>query len=293
MGVKTTERNIDNKPKKGVSLAKTNFVLAILALVISVVLLITTFQVNTTHEKLNLISKEHIEWQQVTIDMESASNYLTEECRAFVVSGKDENLEHYFWEARTNRRREKAVDKIRERFSEDSEIYQKLRSSLEESYNLMNTEYYAMRLYLYAYKKDTEELLDKYPELKTVELSESVREANWKDQLDMAQQAVNNAYYRDKKDRIEKGVTDCMTELIGNTSNAQKAVTDDMSMILTLQRIWIALLIGIMLVIILTVMYQIINPLRKAVPKIRNDEPLLVSGAAAFSSPSAATSPPH
>ena len=126
MGVKTTERNIDNKPKKGVSLAKTNFVLAILALVISVVLLITTFQVNTTHEKLNLISKEHIEWQQVTIDMESASNYLTEECRAFVVSGKEENLEHYFWEARTNRRRER-------RWIRFASAFRKIRKSTRSS----------------------------------------------------------------------------------------------------------------------------------------------------------------
>lgn len=279
---KTSERA--DRQKKGVSLSKTNLVLAIASLFISVILLITTFMVNNTHQKLETISNEHIEWQQVAIDMEFASNYLTEEARAFVGSGNKnntKNIDNYFWEARENQRREKALEKIRVRYSEESEIYQSLKAAVDESVELMNTEYLAMRLHLNALDQDTEELLEKYPELRTADVSK-YEAMSFRDKLDAASDLLNGSLYRDKKDRIEDSVNTCLEQLIRETSSAQDKVTKIMATILALQRIWIVLLIAVMLSMIITVMNQIIQPLRRAVPSIQNDEPLPVSGAAEF-----------
>ena len=282
---KKAKKHIEQKPKKGISLSRTNLVLAIASFVISVVLLFTTFLVNDTHQKLETVSNEHIEWQQVAIDMESASNYLTEEARAFVEPGNQdnnmENIEHYFWEAHENQRREKSLEKIRVRFSEDSEIYQALYSALQESYDLMNTEYLAMRIHLHAWKMDTEEVLEKYPELKGVDISRYA-DMEFHEMLNAASDLMNGSYYRFKKDRIENNVNTCLNHLIEDTAKAQSSVTEAMVFILIMQRVWIILLIVVMLVMIFTVMSQIIQPLRKAVPSIRNDEPIPVSGAAEF-----------
>ena len=81
--------------------------------------------------------------------MQDDSDYLTEQVRLYVMTTEREYLDLYFEEADETQRREKALTDLKQYFS-DTETFDSLESALQCSQELMNTEYYSMRLVLEA-----------------------------------------------------------------------------------------------------------------------------------------------
>ena len=81
--------------------------------------------------------------------MQTASDFLTDQVRSFVVSGKREYLNEYFKEVNVTRRRETALAELRSALG-GTEAYAKLESVMKKSSQLQDRELYAMRLMISA-----------------------------------------------------------------------------------------------------------------------------------------------
>ena len=79
------------------------------------------------------------------VEMQEASDYLTDQARYFAVLAKVEYMQNYFTEANVTKRRNNAVAELQENFA-GSEALNDLQQSFIRSVQLMQTEYYSMRL---------------------------------------------------------------------------------------------------------------------------------------------------
>ena len=82
--------------RKGVSVRKLNYVLLGVALVISAVLLLATYQTRNGYEEMRSYTEDYIQCQSDAYEMQIASDYLSEQVRCFVQTGERPYLDAYF-----------------------------------------------------------------------------------------------------------------------------------------------------------------------------------------------------
>ena len=157
-----------HRRKRGVSVRRLNYLMAIIMLVISVLLLFATVRAHSGYNAMRRHTDEYIHWQREAFELQRASDYLTEQVRCFAQTGKREYLDNYFEEANVSRHRDKALESVRE-FIGESEAYSALVSAMNESVALMDREYYSMRLTIAANGYDLAEFPE---EIRNVTLSE-------------------------------------------------------------------------------------------------------------------------
>ena len=116
------------------------------------VTLLYLFCDETLHRSISLHAEatgDYIELAAAADDLMDASDYLTEEVQRYTVMGERTHLENYFREAEEDRRREQALA-VMFRNAPNSPALTQLQAAMRESVDLMNREYYAMRLVLEA-----------------------------------------------------------------------------------------------------------------------------------------------
>ena len=265
--------------KNGFPLSKFNYILEFVVLLACIFLLITTFRVNSGYNDLKETTDRYIEWQRYANNMELSSDYLTRAARMYVYTGDPMHMNNYFTEASETRRRDQSLDAIREAFSTDSEIYLSLEKAMEESRKLMHREYTAMRLNAMALNAD----FDSLPAaVRTAALPEGVESMTAEEMRALARDYLNDEVYTGYKERIEQNVNLCLSDLIREVQILQDEATQRLDAILIQQRVWIGLFIFTALIIILVTFAQILRPLQKAIPFIRNNSTIPVSGAQEF-----------
>ena len=134
---------------KGISLKFVGWLLSFLAVVVSALLVVSLQLISHEDEVVNQTYQNYLVLKETSTDVQLASDYLTEQVRLFVVNGKKEYMDNYFKEANVIKRRDKAEDKIHaltENTPEHDEIHHSIESAFNESMDLMNLEYYAMKL---------------------------------------------------------------------------------------------------------------------------------------------------
>ena len=270
----------DKAPKRkvGLSIRKLNFAMACVMLVISVLLLFATFGAKSGYSRMRDNTDVYIRWEKDANNLQIASDYLTEQVRCFVETGKREYLDNYFEEAKVTRRRDKALENIHE-FMGDSEAYQSLEAAMAESVVLMEREYYAMRLTIAAYGYDYTEFPE---EIQRVELSETDALLSRARQDELARSKVFDDVYHKRKETIARHVQACLDKLAEAIDNAQYTTADQLDEMLTRQRVLIIAAISAALITMLLTMLLVISPLLRAVMYIRADQPLPIRGSNEF-----------
>ena len=139
--------------------------------IVGVVLAVIFAAVSVSSEKefrvLRLTTDEYILCQNSAKELQDGSDYLTEQVRMYAMTGKTEYRDLYFEEANTTRRREKALEELKKYFA-DTDSFTALETALSRSQELMETEYYSMRLVAESYGKSEESLPE---EIRDVQLS--------------------------------------------------------------------------------------------------------------------------
>ena len=131
--------------RRNVSIRRIIIIMALVTTVISILLLTATYYTDAGYTRLSENMENYIQWQRDANDLQNGSDYLTDQVRCFVVTGERQYLDDYFEEAQVTQRRDRAVSNVRVLMGE-TQAYDSLVSALEESVDLMNREYYAMRL---------------------------------------------------------------------------------------------------------------------------------------------------
>ena len=152
--------------KTDLSLRKIHIMLVATMILWSGTLLIASFRLTNTYMRLAGAAEERSELEKAAHELMDASDYLTERVQRFTISGDMRFLDQYFTEAFESNRREEAIA-IMDVDENTEAALEQLKEAMGHSVNLMEQEYYAMRLVIEA-KGYTE-----YPEiLDTVVLSE-------------------------------------------------------------------------------------------------------------------------
>ena len=263
---------------KGVSIRKLNYIMAAITLIVSVVLLIVSHRTLFAYGILCDKTEISMRGQQCAQDMQNASDYLTEQVRCFVETGEREYLDAYFEENNVTRRRENALEELAKSFA-GTEEYAALEKAEEQSMALMQTEYYAMRLTVEANGYDPAD----YPAaIRDLTLTDADAALSAADKSVRARRLVFDDAYHMQKAIISAKTQECLDKLIDGLQKEQASTAYRFGVMIRVEQALIFALIAIVLIIVILTTIQVIGPLIRAIPRIRDDKPIPVRGASEF-----------
>ena len=206
----------------------------------------------------------------------NASDYLTQEVQNFTVTAEKIHLIHYFEEAEETKRREKAIEKMKDITGEGT-AYKFLHNAMNESLDLMQTEYYAMKLITIAC--EIEYIPD---EVEKVELTKQDAALSNSEKIKLAQRMVHDTTYHRKKEVIRTNMESCLVELEKQTHIIQNEANEKLETRLNAIRVIIFIQLAIIIVILIMTSVLVILPMLRGVHSIKKDEKLPVKGAYEF-----------
>lgn len=264
------------KLEKGISLRQIHSWLVVVSVIISAVMILSTFRLTTNFISVTDASHEHIELEKASYELMDASDYLTEQVQRFAVSGERSFMDAYFSETFESKRREQAVARIKVDANATAAL-EKLQKAMDESVHLMDQEYYAMRLVVEAKGyADYPEVLD------SVELVPQDAALSSDEKLKRATEIVFADDYYTLKDQIRGNVKACQKEIEKLTNSIDAEELSALQRELDFVRFIILMLIITILFMVWLTSHLGINPVLKAVDQIKADSPIPEVGANEF-----------
>ena len=281
-----TEKTLRGDPalyrsEKGIPIKTMTTIIAAVMVVISLMLVVCVFFNFRYYHELEKVSEEYIKWENAALNMQRASDYLTEEARTFADTGDRTFLDNYFREAKEDLRRDKALSLMEELFP-DSPASKRLNEAMAESVGLMSVEYYSMRLRIEADGSD----LSSFPgEVRGVVLSDedAALLPDHPDRMILkSQELLFNKEYHDAKSRISSSTDNCLEQLSAELKIRQDNYSDKLNITLISSLVLIILSIVFALIVSLLNHLQVFRPLIRSIPRIEKDSPIPVEGAYEF-----------
>ncbi|MCR5790971.1 MAG: GGDEF domain-containing protein [Lachnospiraceae bacterium] len=267
--------NIKKTARRGISLRKMNLSMVVIACLISAVLFFAMHQTDMIYRQAHSSTQQLIDWRKSSFDLQLASDYLTEQMRCFAITGEIAYLNNYFEEAKVTKRRDRALAKLEEHHAE-TEALQNLQEAMNQSLELMRTEYYAARLAAEGYGLD----LSLFPdEIRDLELPAEDLTLTDTEKIAKAGRLLFDSDYRAQKEYIYSHMQGCLDELEQELSANQLTEEERLEKQVFVEHILTFFLIAILLGIVFLTSRLVISPLRDCVELIRSDEDLPVRGA--------------
>ena len=264
------------KGSKGISLRTTYALIILIAAVISGLLFYSTFRLSVGFRHLADSTENQIEKRKAVRELMDASDYMTDKVQCFVVRHEIRYMDEYFTEVLMSRRREEALE-IVSGSDGDNAVTRSLRSAMEQSSILMETEFYAMRLVIEAYGYRN------YPEvLASVQLSEEDLALPAEEKTARAVSLVFNDEYYDRKDIIRQNMRVGLDELERMAYETDEAELSEFRMEVALVRLAIAIQIAGVVFLVWFTSRMGIHPVLNAVERIKADDPIPDAGAKEF-----------
>lgn len=220
-------------------------------------------------------TEQYLICKDAAMQLQEGSDFLTEQVRLYVLTGEEQYIDAYFEEVNTARSRERALEELQQYF-DGTESFRLLQDALANSYDLMITEYHAMRLVLES--KESEK--DSWPEeVKEIGLSEEECLLMESEKILAAQRLVSNADYQAEKKEISDDVAACVTDLLVQMKERQRDSETLFSGSYQNLQYGIIPLVALMVGICMIISRQVVKPLCKYNECIRQGEYLPVEGA--------------
>ena len=144
--------NAKKKTNKGVSIKTVGWLLGGFGVAIVVMLVVSLYMLSFQFEKVQKTTKEYVSLKISALEVQTSSDYLTEQARSFVVTADDEFIFNYMNEGYFLNNREKSLDALTAKIG-NAQPYSELVQAVNRSKQLMNNEFYAMRLTIEAFNK--------------------------------------------------------------------------------------------------------------------------------------------
>ena len=260
---------------KSISLKEINFYFLILAILVSGILFWAMYRTERLYDQAHKTTQEVLRLENKSAELQKASDYLTEQMRLFAATGKKEYLDNYFEEANVTKRREDALDTLKEEMPESLAV-KNLNAAMEESVELMDMEYYAARLTIEAYRMN---LKDAPEEIQSVELEKSDLALSEKDKRIRASEVLFSEEYLESKSIISNNIEKCLNALSAEMEEEQLRVANELKKQVAGEHVLTIVLIAIMLCVVLLTFALIIQPLQKCVELIRDEKSIPLKGA--------------
>ena len=262
--------------EKGISLRVIHIAMIVCAVIISLLLVFSTYQSAGVFSTLSRATEEYTVRQVAAHELMEASDYLTEMVQRFTLEGDTQYLDNYFEEIFVSRRREASITSMSGNESE-KELVVQLQEAMNESSSLSYREYYAMKLVI-----EAKEIRD-YPDtLRGVELKEEDTLLSEDEKMELAREMVMGTEYYQRKEIIRTKLKDTLEMMDQLMSTTRKNTSAELNSKLTLTRVTIAVLTAaIIFLICLTAKLGTI-PLMEADKRAEAGERIPVTGAKEF-----------
>ena len=264
------------KEQKGLSLRTFYLWMVVAAIAMTAIMVYSTYHLTGSFLNLSEATDSHITMEKAANELMDASDYLTEKAQRFASTGNMQFVEEYFVESEETERREKALDKMKDAPGYET-AYQYLQTAMNASIELMQLEYYGMKLVIEA------KGYEYYPDaLRNVELTEEDAALSAEKKMHRATQLLLSDDYYALKSVIQTNMRHSLKEIESMTRREEKASLNTLRLEMNIVRLIILLqTIGFLVVVWLTSRLGI-NPVLKAVDKIKDDDPLPEIGASEF-----------
>ncbi len=261
---------------EGISLRVVHFAMVVCAVIISLLLVFSTYQSSNVFTALNKATGNYIVRQAAAHELMEASDYLTEMVQRFTLEGETQYLDNYFEEAFTSKRREAAITSMSESEAE-SVLVEQLQKAMDESTSLMYREYYAMKLVIEAKE------IRNYPEtLRAIELKDEDTFRSADDKMELAQEMVLGTEYYSRKEIIRTNLKASLQTLDKLMNTTRQNTTVELNKELTIIRVVIIIMTLIILFLIYLTARLGTIPLINAQKQAEAGKPIPVTGAKEF-----------
>ena len=268
--------NNRQKNSEGISLRVLHIAMVVCAVIISLLLIFSTYQSANVFTTLNKATGNYIIRQEAAHELMEASDYLTEMVQRFTLEGDTKYLDNYFEEAFVSKRREASISSMAESEAEEVLVAQ-LQAAMDESTSLMYREYYAMKLVI-----DAKEIRE-YPEtLRAIELKDEDAFLSADEKMELAQEMVLGNEYYERKEIIRTNLKSSLQTLDKLMNTTRQNTTAELNQELTIVRTVIIVLTVIILILIYLTARLGTIPLINAEKQAEAGEPIPETGAKEF-----------
>ena len=115
--------------KNSLSLKKLNTYMLVAAFLISAILFFAMSQTSSMYDEAHNVTQEIKDYESTAYNLQTASDYLTEQIRLFVITGDKKNLDNYFEESNITKRRDEALEFLKTHHG-DSPAYTELQAAM-------------------------------------------------------------------------------------------------------------------------------------------------------------------
>ena len=246
----------------------------VIALILTVVFVVILHYGKNEVKRFEDATDQYIVCENAARQLQDGSDYLTEQVRLYAMTGERNYLDQYFEEADVTKRREQALESLKKYFDK-TEAFQSLQQAMEDSKELMLTEYHSLKLVATVMGEK-----DIPAELEQLDLPEEEKQLSQKEKLEKAQKLVSNNEYRNTRGTIMKEVSGCLDQLLEKTKNRQQRANTIFSDMYLKLEIAIMILVILLLSICIIVRKLIVVPLVYYNKSIMEGEIFPVIGAA-------------
>ena len=262
--------------KNGISLRTTYVLLLVFSILMAGTIIIPSYKLEASYKQMSQKTEEHIVMEEAAHTLMDASDYLTEKVQRFVLTGKVSHMNDYFTEAEVSRRRDEALE-IMGRNPDNGPAFEELKEAMAGSVELMNVEFYAMRLVI-----EAKGITDIPESLKNIKLSDKDISLSPEEKIEIAKNLVLSEGYYNLKDSIHTDMEESVQQLRLLTKAADEEIAKKLRReIIVIQAIVIVQVLGFLFVIWLTSRFGI-RPLLTAVDDIRDNKNIQEAGAREF-----------
>ena len=270
------------KQKRIVSVKTIAWSLAGLGVAIVGLLVASLCMLSFQFKNVKRTTEDYVDLKTSAMDVQLASDYLTDQARSFVVTGEDDFVFNYFKEKIDTKRREKALEALHNEIG-DIQAYKDLDNAVDSSVALENTEYYAMRLTIVAFNKDYNP--DKYDtaanksycqEIQNRVMALAIKSEDSSLTTEQQKQRAIEYVYGNNYQKQKHDISTNINASIKNIDDLlEKNVFDSseqLNRVLMVQQILIVFLVVFFVAAVLFIRNGLLKPINYAVSKISNRE---------------------
>lgn len=267
-----------SKGVKGIKIKNINIAMMVVSCILYLFLIEATIQSSQRYNAMMDATENYIACSRNAGLIEEGSDYLTEQVRLYTVTKNPEYVENYFNEVYQTRRRDVALEQMRE-FNVSDEISGYLQTALDYSNRLMTDEIYAMRLIAQAEEADGNEIPD---DVWNMELTEDDYNLEPEEMEAKAQEMVFGSVYQESKEMIMENISYFADSIVDDTMQQQQQSASKLKSTMTRQRILVSVLFIENIFVFILIILLVIKPLKIYIENIEDKEKLNVAGSYEF-----------
>lgn len=220
-------------------------------------------------------TRQYILCADAARQLRDGSDSLTTQVRLYTMVPDSAFLDSYFQEAFETRSRENAVATLRSIYP-DTDLMADLEQALQESQELMQREFYAMRLAADSAGVTASQLPE---EIAAVTLTAEDAARSSEEKLALARRMVTDEEYQTAKNRISQNVSNCLDSLLTRTENSQGHASSVFRDVYRKQELGLALLVLLLLINSLVMHRLVVRPLVHYIDSVHRGNSLPIEGA--------------